>query len=135
MENETQIPLPLNRGASRQRCMSQPQTCNYSHDLFTNRAFELIKNRVESYPEQPFFLYLAWTLPHAGGWRGIIEDGEPVPNNQPFDNTTWPTVEQEQEKFELHFIVKYVDVAEIQHVQQYYFNISLIIVIIMVELT
>ncbi|CAF0828754.1 unnamed protein product [Didymodactylos carnosus] len=95
MENETQIPLPLNRGASRQRCMSQPQTCNYSHDLFTNRAFELIKNRVESYPEQPFFLYLAWTLPHAGGWRGIIEDGEPVPNNQPFDNTTWPTVEQD----------------------------------------
>jgi len=95
MENEVRIPLPLNKNASRKKCMSQPLTCNYSHDLFAHQSFELIKNRTKEHLEQPFFLYLAWTLPHAGGWRGIIEDGEPVPNNEPFGNTTWPTVEQD----------------------------------------
>jgi arylsulfatase A-like enzyme len=95
MENEAHIPLPLNQNASRIKCMNQPLTCNYSHDLFAHQAFELIKNRTENYPEQPFFLYLSWTLPHAGGWRGIVEDGEPVPNNGPFGKTIWPTVEQD----------------------------------------
>jgi len=95
LENEIQIPLPLNRNASRIKCMSQPLTCNYTHDLFTHQAFELIKNRTEKYPEQPFFLYLAWTLPHAGGWSGIDEDGEPVPSNGPFGKTTWPNVERD----------------------------------------
>ncbi|CAF1460092.1 unnamed protein product, partial [Didymodactylos carnosus] len=31
MENEIQIPLPLNQDASRIKCMSRPSTCNYSH--------------------------------------------------------------------------------------------------------
>jgi arylsulfatase A-like enzyme len=94
-ENENQIPLPLNQHASRIKCMNQPLACNYSHDLFTDQAFTLIKNRTIEYPEQPFFLYLAWTLPHAGGWRGFIEDGEPVPSNEPFSNTNWPNVEKD----------------------------------------
>jgi arylsulfatase A-like enzyme len=95
LENEVQVPLPLNRNASRVKCMNQPLTCNYSHDLFAQKSFELIKIRTETSPEQPFFLYLAWTLPHAGGWRGVVEDGEPVPNNEPFSNTTWPDVERD----------------------------------------
>ena len=94
-ENENQIPLPLNRDASRIKCMHEPLSCNYSHDLLTDRAFELIKNRTLLHSEQPFFLYLSWTLPHAGGWRGVIEDGEPVPNNEPFSNTDWPNVEKD----------------------------------------
>lgn len=94
-ENEVQVPLPFNKHASRLKCMNQPLMCNYSHDLFTRQAFELIKNRTKDYPEQPFFLFLAWTLPHAGGWRGTIEDGEPVPNNEPFSNTSWPNVEKD----------------------------------------
>ena len=95
LENEGQIPLPLNQGASRQKCMSQPLKCNYSHDLFAERTFDVIKNRTQNYPNQPFFLYVTWTLPHAGGWSGTIEDGEPVPSDGPFADTTWPDVERD----------------------------------------
>ena len=95
LENENEIPLPLNKGASRHRCMNQPWTCNYTHDLFTHQAFEWITNQTRNPTKQPFFLYLSWTLPHAGGWFGVIESGEPVPNNEPFNGTTWPIVEQD----------------------------------------
>ena len=33
----------------------------YTHDLFTNKAIEYVKNQDS---EQPFFLYLAYTIPH-----------------------------------------------------------------------
>lgn len=94
-ENESQLPLPLNRDASRRKCMEKPSSCNYSHDLLSEKAFELIKTRALNHSDEPFFLYLSWTLPHAGGWRGYIEYGEPVPNNQPFTNTMWPDVEKD----------------------------------------
>ena len=95
MENEGQIPLPLNQDASREKCMNQPLKCNYSHDLFAQKTLEVIKNQTQNNPDQPFFLYVTWTLPHAGGWRGVVEDGEPVPSDGPFAKTTWPIVERD----------------------------------------
>ena len=37
-----------------------PEKKDYSHDLFTQEAFQFVKKNAE----QPFFLYLAYTIPH-----------------------------------------------------------------------
>jgi len=39
-------------------------------------------------------LYLAWTIPHAGGWEGTLESGAPVPDCDPYADQTWPDVEK-----------------------------------------
>ena len=36
----------------------------YDSDLFTARSKKFIIDHVRSHPDQPFFLYLAYTLPH-----------------------------------------------------------------------
>lgn len=51
-ENDRVIPLPENAGGKRGA---------YAHDLMTSRAFDFIRNS----KDRPFFLYLAYTLPHA----------------------------------------------------------------------
>jgi len=57
----------------------------YSHDLFTADALSFIaRNRRE-----PFFLYLAYTIPHANNEAGA--DGMEVPSYAPYANEDWPT--------------------------------------------
>eukprot|EP01102_Stenamoeba_stenopodia_P009204 TRINITY_DN2708_c0_g1_i1.p1 TRINITY_DN2708_c0_g1~~TRINITY_DN2708_c0_g1_i1.p1 ORF type:complete len:503 (-),score=84.70 TRINITY_DN2708_c0_g1_i1:97-1569(-) len=96
-ENEDLIELPLNANnrPNRTFCMAQPDQCTYTHDLFTNKTFEWLMNQSNS--ETPFFLYLAYTIPHAGGWdSNYTETGEPVPSDLGvvnYTNPTWPTVE------------------------------------------
>lgn len=50
----------------------------YSHDLFAKKTFEFIKNNKE---DEPFFLYLAYTLPH-GGYT--------LPPEPPYSDKDWP---------------------------------------------
>jgi len=56
----------------------------YSHDLFTADALKFIgRNR-----RRPFFLYLAYTIPHAN--NEAKADGMEVPSYGPYANEYWP---------------------------------------------
>jgi len=53
----------------------------YSHDLFTSNALEFL----ERSHDHPFFLYLAYTIPHFN-----ME----VPSDEPYSKESWPQVER-----------------------------------------
>lgn len=59
----------------------------YSHDLFSQEAFEFIQRHAH----EPFFLYLAYTIPHANNERGReTGDGMEVPTDAPYSDRDWP---------------------------------------------
>ncbi len=63
----------------------------YSPDLFTDRALGFL-DRQQS---QPFFLYLAYTLPHANNELGRdTGNGMEVPGDEPFSGRSWPQQEK-----------------------------------------
>ncbi len=55
----------------------------YSHDLFTEEALKFVRNNHQN----PFFLYLAYTIPHANNERG--DEGMEVPSDEPYSNQPW----------------------------------------------
>jgi arylsulfatase A-like enzyme len=60
-------------------------------DLFTERALQFL----DSQKKEPFFLYLAYTSPHANDELGRdVGDGMEVPSDEPFTNKPWPQVEK-----------------------------------------
>ncbi|GMH68058.1 hypothetical protein TL16_g04840 [Triparma laevis f. inornata] len=81
---------------SRERCMVANSGCNWTHDIFTQNAIEELENRAAE-PEKPFFMFLSWTDPHAGGYTTTnAETGNPVPSAGDFANEAdWPAVEQD----------------------------------------
>ena len=56
----------------------------YSHDLFAKEALEF----VEKHKAAPFFLYLAFTIPHANNEAG--KTGMEVPSDEPYSSESWP---------------------------------------------
>jgi arylsulfatase A-like enzyme len=69
----------------------------YTHDLFTSAALEFVRNNkpdaVNHY--RPFFLYLAYTIPHANNEEGRRSgNGMQVPDDAPYSNETWPQPEK-----------------------------------------
>ncbi len=59
----------------------------YSHDLFAKEALEFVRKNKSG----PFFLYLAYTAPHANNERGAVErDGMEVPDYGPYKDKPWP---------------------------------------------
>ena len=67
------------------------QRAQYSHDLFTREALQVVKQHGDA----PFFLYLAYTIPHANNERGQVEgNGMEVPSDAPYTNQPWPQVEK-----------------------------------------
>ena len=59
----------------------------YSHDLFTKEALSF----VQRHKDGPFFLYLAYTIPHANNERGRAKgDGMEVPSYEPYADKPWP---------------------------------------------
>jgi len=56
----------------------------YSHDLFVDKALSFIQTR----RQQPFFLYLALTIPHANNEAGL--EGMEVPDLGAYADTDWP---------------------------------------------
>ena len=63
----------------------------YSHDLFTARALSFLDGSTST----PFFLYLAYTIPHANNELGAqTGNGMEVPSDEPFTNRPWPQVEK-----------------------------------------
>lgn len=63
----------------------------YSHDLFTSEALEFIRRE----RGHPFFLYLAYTVPHANNELGRTSgNGMEVPADAPYSNESWPPQEK-----------------------------------------
>lgn len=80
-ENRHIVHLRGNRGGQRGE---------YTHDLFTQKALDLI----ESYKQQPFFLYLAYTIPHWSDYDKNSPDSLIVPSDEPYTDRDWPQVEK-----------------------------------------
>ena len=67
------------------------QCTQYSHDLFTKEALSFL----ERHQKEPFFLYLAFTIPHANNERGRAKgNGMEVPSDEPYSNKPWPQAQK-----------------------------------------
>jgi len=64
------------------------QKHDYSHDLFTRTALNFIRLNQRN----PFFLYLAYTIPHAN--NELNEKGMEVPDDAPYSGEAWPQAEK-----------------------------------------
>lgn len=95
-----------NAGASRDRCMASPRVYNYTTDVFAAAATAQLERWASddgrpttlSPPpgSKPFFLYLSFTTPHAGGWGSTDETGNPTPTSFEYDpKREWPDVERD----------------------------------------
>ena len=102
------VPYPENVNASRERCMQPGNTCTWAHKLWTDEATAVLAEQARleagaraagAAAPPPLFLYLAYTDPHAGGWSGEAEEGNPVPSNAgprvDFQNQPWPNPEKD----------------------------------------
>jgi arylsulfatase A-like enzyme len=85
VRNEQRVPLKNivpNPGQFGQGVASQK--VEYSHDLMTEEALAFLdRNR-----DRPFFLYLAWTVPHANNEAG--NKGMEVPDYGSYKDKDWP---------------------------------------------
>ncbi len=79
-KNEEKYPLP--NVLVRENIASKKEV--YSHDLFTTEALDFIKRHKSA----PFFLYLAYTIPHANNEAG--REGMEVPSDAPYTGEDWP---------------------------------------------
>jgi arylsulfatase A-like enzyme len=69
-----------------------PGRTEYSHDLFTQRALDFVSRQSAA---APFFLYLAYTIPHANNERGNqTGNGMDVPTDEPYSSRDWPQTEK-----------------------------------------
>ncbi len=63
----------------------------YVHDLFTERALKFI----EQNRQNPYFLHLCWTIPHANNELGrSTGNGMQVPEDGPYSGKNWPQTEK-----------------------------------------
>jgi arylsulfatase A-like enzyme len=86
-KNEQKYPLEGNvekNGVSSRRAQ-------FSNDLFTREALSFI----DRHSKGPFFLYLAYTVPHANNERGAAEgNGIEVPSDAPYSDRPWPAAQK-----------------------------------------
>jgi arylsulfatase A-like enzyme len=68
----------------------------YMDDLFTKSALNYVRIRKPDQVNnfQPFFLYLAYTIPHANDEGTPSGNGMPVPSDAPYANESWPQIEK-----------------------------------------
>jgi len=87
--NEEKVPLrnvvPKEDGQGGGRASERVE---YSHDLFAQEALAF----VEKHKGEPFFLYLALTIPHANNEAG--KDGMEVPDLGPYADKDWPPAQK-----------------------------------------
>lgn len=63
----------------------------YSHDLFAREALGFVRRHRSG----PFFLYLAYTIPHANNELGReTGNGMEVPSDEPYSSESWPQLEK-----------------------------------------
>ncbi len=108
-EREETLPLNMKNNRTRDACMSDPSAYNYTTDLFADAAISWLRAKrgrdearrsdANAEPPKPFFAYLSFTVPHAGGWSGGVEapeQGQPVPTDMGYGaRTDWPVVERD----------------------------------------
>ncbi len=83
-----QLPLPENLANSKKL---------YSHDLFTTGALNFVRiNKPDQFNQyRPFFLFLAYTIPHANNEEGRRSgNGMQVPTDDPYTSEPWPQPEK-----------------------------------------
>ncbi|RMG34371.1 MAG: hypothetical protein D6725_14410, partial [Planctomycetota bacterium] len=83
-KNDTRCPIKGNVVEVRGRGGVAIKKSQYSHHLFTREAMTFITE----HRNKPFFLLLAYTIPHANNEAG--EDGLEVPDTSPYEGTDWP---------------------------------------------
>jgi len=80
-ENDQVSLLTGNRGEAKQE---------YTADLFTEKAAAFIRE----HRRHPFFLYLAFTLPHWSDYPKDVPESQIVPSDEPYTDEDWPQVEK-----------------------------------------
>jgi len=84
--NEEKYPLEGNVESKEHHGVSVERKV-YSHDLFAEDALAF----VERHHDEPFFLYLAYTVPHANNERGRYDgNGMEVPDYGAYADKDWP---------------------------------------------
>jgi len=85
-QNKDRIPLEGNRVANPRPdgAGKAVERTQYSHDLMVKEAISFINRNKDN----PFFLYLALTIPHANNEAGI--EGMEVPSDEPYSDRYWP---------------------------------------------
>lgn len=86
--NTERVPLPGNEDGKR---------TTYSQDLIMEETLAFIRTT----GDEPFFLYLAFTLPHANNERG--RQGMEIPSAEPYSDQDWP----EQQKNHAAMITRF----------------------------
>jgi arylsulfatase A-like enzyme len=86
--NQDKVPIPANVQLKKNVAAKKVV---YAHDLFTKEALEFIEKNKAG----PFFLYLAYTIPHANNEAGKI-DGMEVPSDEPYSKEAWPQPQKNQ---------------------------------------
>lgn len=69
----------------------------YTHDLFARAALSFLQiNKPDQFNQhRPFFLYLAYTIPHANNEEGKrTGNGMQVPSDAPYSDQPWPQPEK-----------------------------------------
>lgn len=70
--------------------MQNPEAFTYTSDVFEAEAASWVRNQ-----SGPFFAYVAYTTPHAGGWGATKEEGNPVPSDLQYGTEDYPDVEKD----------------------------------------
>ena len=60
----------------------------YTHDTFTEKALSF----VEEHAEDPFFLYLPYTIPHFSEYPKDTPEHYIVPSDEPYTDKDWPQI-------------------------------------------
>ena len=87
------LTVAKNRGASNASCGHDYNKCAWTGDLWTTDAIDWITESAKE--AAPWFLYLAYTSPHAGAVGSIELNGVPAPRVSvgPYAKKSWPKVE------------------------------------------
>eukprot|EP00049_Salpingoeca_infusionum_P006356 m.105623 g.105623 ORF g.105623 m.105623 type:complete len:506 (+) comp13283_c0_seq3:337-1854(+) len=94
---EQNITVNQNLNADPESCGADAKSCLWSGDAWTQDAVTFLKNHTNT-SSTPFFLYLAYTAPHAGAIGSTQENDVPGPDvsSGPYANQTqWPKVERD----------------------------------------
>lgn len=62
-------------GVGAARTEAEGTVCDFAQDVFTDRALAYMEERAEK-KDGPFFLYVAWTIPHVCSWSNSSEGAQ-----------------------------------------------------------
>jgi len=94
--NTEKVPLDnevvyVQEGKLKGRGSAAVEKNEYSHDLFTEDALRFIEESTGS----PFFLYLAYTIPHANNEHWLVDEhGMEVPDYGQYADKDWPEAQK-----------------------------------------